>query len=311
MGRPEIRDYLARHSHQYTPEALRAQLIAAGYSPEDVAEAERDLGDARDPGRPTLRSFVGLYVAGLFALTVLLFWLAVDFSYIGSLGVVILGAVLLVVGLVEIWALRRSASVQMGAPAGILAVLMVPVVTVLVLSGLCVSTTGARFALPHQRMEQTVLLPGDGWDSLAAKRLSEQGTLAAIQVEDGLWLLLRGGGRLIVEFASTLPTDAVITGASVEISYRSSEPLAVPIGEPVPQLRVSAGSGDLRDPVVSESALAGSGGEEFHGYASFGLGEDVTTAQDIANLRVTIEGADPKAEFEIDTIGLFVSYHRR
>ena len=316
MGRPEIRDSLARHSGRYTPEALRAQLVAAGYSPEDVAEAERDLADGRAPGRPALRSLVGLYVAGLFALTVLLFWLVFDFSYIGGFGPVILGAVLLMVGLLEIWALRRSPSVQAGVTSGILAVLLVPVVTVLVLGGLCVSTTGARFALPHQRMAQTVLQPADGWDSLAGQRLSEQGTVAAIEVEDGQWLPLKSGGRLTVEFASTLPADAVIIGGSVEISYRSRGPQAVPTGqaptgEAPPQLRVSVGTGDLRDPVISESALDGYGGEEAHSYAGFGLGDQVTTTQDIVNLRVTIEAADGTTDFEIDTISLFVSYHGR
>ena len=161
-----------------------------------------------------------------------------------------------------------------------------------------------------------MLLPADGWDSLAGQRLSEQGTVAAIEVEDGQWLPLKRGGRLTVEFASTLPAGAVIIGGSVEISLRSVESLAVPTGqapagEAPLQLRVSVGTGDLRDPVVSASALSEFGGEEAHSYAAFALGDQVMATQDIVNLRVTIEAADGRTDFEIDAISLFVSYHGR
>jgi hypothetical protein len=47
--RPEIEAYLRDHGARYTTEALRRQLIQAGYDPAEIDEALRETEVARGP----------------------------------------------------------------------------------------------------------------------------------------------------------------------------------------------------------------------------------------------------------------------
>ena len=147
MGKPEIRDYILRYRDRYTIPTLRDQLIRAGYSPAEVDE----VGEAIAAGtpsdeRPPLRTLLSAYVVGLAVLTFALFAFGTDLATgVGAVALLILAAVLVVVALLSLWFVRANRTVVMGLTAGVLSGLLIPFVAVVIVAGLCVTTTQPTF----------------------------------------------------------------------------------------------------------------------------------------------------------------------
>lgn len=137
--RPEIEAYLREHGARYTTEALRRQLIHAGHDPDEIDAALRETEDGR---RPQLAGFhasrsrfwwsaFGLHLAALALVSAWVFTRGYTYAPIAA---IILGLMLLVglgiSGLVGRAVLPRS---------GFMAALLVPLVSVVGLSGLCLA----------------------------------------------------------------------------------------------------------------------------------------------------------------------------
>ena len=151
MGRPEIRDYIVRYRDRYTPEALRDQLIRAGYAPEEVDRVGEEIVARTTPSeRPPLRTILTAYAIGLFALTLLLFafgtdWLSPAGGGIGALLLTILSVALLVVLLIVLFIVRRLRVVALGVTSGIISGVLIPFIAVVIVAGLCIQTTHPAF----------------------------------------------------------------------------------------------------------------------------------------------------------------------
>ncbi len=140
--RPEIEAYLRQHGAQYTTEALRRQLITAGYDAAEIDAALRETEVGRGPQLAKTRasrsrywwSALGLHLAALVLVTI---WvLTRNYTY-GQIAAIILGLMLLVglgvSGLIGRAVLPRS---------GLMAALLAPLISVVGLSGICLATIG-------------------------------------------------------------------------------------------------------------------------------------------------------------------------
>jgi hypothetical protein len=150
--RAEIRKYLQDHADTYTRQAVRSELLKAGYDETDVdaaiAEWESE-GPARRAGPAGIGAqrsrfwllAIGLHVA---ALVVAAIWIANSASATYSAVVVIvLGVVLLIglgiSGLIGRWLIPRS---------GLVVALVVPLVSALLLAGTCMAISGPLVTPP-------------------------------------------------------------------------------------------------------------------------------------------------------------------
>jgi len=143
----ELLRYIRENRERYTPEAMRAQLIAAGHALEDVDAAFRLVDDEQSVGVTLdLRGrAIAIMVAGYVG-TWLVFALFSNPNYQSASGLnVILAAFLFVGGLVSLPFIRLSGSLKSAQPdrvAGALAVgLAIPLIILVGLAGLCIATT--------------------------------------------------------------------------------------------------------------------------------------------------------------------------
>ncbi|MDP9468326.1 MAG: hypothetical protein M3P32_06250 [Chloroflexota bacterium] len=140
--RPEIEAYLRDNGAQYTTEALRKQLIHAGYDPAEIDAALLETEVGRGPQLAETRasrsrywwSAVGLHLAALVLVSI---WvLTRNYTY-GSLVPIVLGVCLLIglgiSGLIGRAFLPRT---------GLAVALIVPVISALGLGGICLGMTG-------------------------------------------------------------------------------------------------------------------------------------------------------------------------
>jgi hypothetical protein len=140
--RPEIEAYLREHGGRYTTEALRRQLIHAGYDPNEIDVALRETEVARGPQLAETRtsrtrfwwSAVGLHLGALVLVTV---WLVTRRYTYAPIAAPILGLMLLVglgiSGLIGRRLLRSS---------GLAVALVIPLISVIGLSGWCLAAMG-------------------------------------------------------------------------------------------------------------------------------------------------------------------------
>ena len=145
--KPEIETYLREYGNQYTPEALRSQLIQAGHAPEEVDAALREwnaaqASTAQDPdlrGRFWLWAW-GLHIAAWALLAIWLFFLAGDdLRGLGGAGIVLtVLAFMLLIGLGISGLIGRF----MVNRTGLAVALIVPAVSALLLAGACFGLLG-------------------------------------------------------------------------------------------------------------------------------------------------------------------------
>jgi hypothetical protein len=151
MGKPEIRDYILRYRDRYTAEALRDQLIRAGYAPEEVDQVGEEIVAGATPSeRPPLRTILTAYAIGLFALTLVLFafgtdWLDPSSGGLGGLLLVFLFLALVVVLVIVLFVVRRLRVVALGVTSGIVTGLLIPFIAVVIVAGVCIQTAHPAF----------------------------------------------------------------------------------------------------------------------------------------------------------------------
>jgi hypothetical protein len=141
--KPEIEAYLREHGGRYTTEALRRQLIDAGYDANEVDAALRETEVARGPQLAETRTSrsrfwwtaIGLHLGALVLVTA---WLVSRGYTYAPIAAPILGLMLLaglgISGLIGRSLLRRS---------GVALALLVPLISVVGLSGLCLAVMGS------------------------------------------------------------------------------------------------------------------------------------------------------------------------
>lgn len=147
--RPEIDAYLRQHGDKYTTEALRRQLITAGYDAADIDAALRETEVGRGPqlakSRASRSRFwllaIGLHVAALALVTI---WVFIK-SYTYAPFAATLLALMLLVGLGISGLIGRSFVPRNGLAVA----LIVPVISAIGLSGICLATiSGSSIQVP-------------------------------------------------------------------------------------------------------------------------------------------------------------------
>jgi len=149
--KPEIKRYLDEHGATYTRDALRASLIEAGHDSAAVDaaltewEAER-TGTSADPEqrRTFGRWAMGLHVAALLAVFVIL----VALKGTTAIGLALLGCAVLGVAMVIGWAISSLIGRALLLRAGVIAALVVPAVSALILGGTCFALLSASIGTP-------------------------------------------------------------------------------------------------------------------------------------------------------------------
>jgi hypothetical protein len=136
---PEIKRYLDEHGATYTPEALRAGLVQAGYDAGEVDAAisawnaaganRRGAESRRTFGRWALLLHVGVLVAVFVALVAL--------KGTSQAGVALLGCAVLAVAMLIGWAISSLIGRALLSGTGVAIALIVPVISALVLGGAC------------------------------------------------------------------------------------------------------------------------------------------------------------------------------
>lgn len=140
--RPEIEAYLREHGATYNTEALRRQLIHAGYDPDEIDAALLETEEGRGPQLAETRASrsrfwrltIGLHLLALALVTTWVYTRGYSYAPIAA---IILGVMLLVglgiSGPIGRALLRRT---------GLTAALLVPVISAVGLSGLCLAAIG-------------------------------------------------------------------------------------------------------------------------------------------------------------------------
>jgi len=142
--KPEIEEYLRSNGAKYTTNALRAQLIHAGYEAGEVEAALQETEAARAPQFAETRALrsrfwwtaVALNVAGLVVATIWAFQ-GPSSTYAGAVPIVL--GFFLLIGLGISGLIGRSMLAR-----GLGIALLVPVIFTLILTGACM----AMFGLP-------------------------------------------------------------------------------------------------------------------------------------------------------------------
>jgi hypothetical protein len=141
--RREIEAYLREHGSRYTTEALRRQLIHAGYDPSEIDVALRETEVARGPQLAETRTSrsrfwwtaVGLHVGALVLVTV---WFVSRHYTYAPIAAPILGLMLLVgLGISGLIGRRMLRSSRLAVA------LVVPLISVVGLSGWCLAVMGS------------------------------------------------------------------------------------------------------------------------------------------------------------------------
>ncbi|HKG56883.1 MAG TPA: hypothetical protein VKA85_06530 [Candidatus Limnocylindrales bacterium] len=142
-----IADYYWRHRDSFTPAALRASVVRAGYSEAD-ADAARLLVDkhlaAESASAPTLararRTILVAYVVTYVAFAIV-FLLAPSSYGSGQIALMILTVVLGIALAISLAWARRSRWKTQGTSLGLGVVLSVPIVLLVLVAGSCAWTT--------------------------------------------------------------------------------------------------------------------------------------------------------------------------
>lgn len=147
--RPEIDAYLRQHGDKYTTEALRRQLITVGYDAAEIDAALRETEVGRGPQLAKTRASrsrfwllaISLHMAALALVTIWVFTRSYTYAPFAA---VILGLMLLV-GLGISGLIGRSFLPRNGLAVA----LIVPVISVIGLSGICLATiSGSSIQVP-------------------------------------------------------------------------------------------------------------------------------------------------------------------
>jgi hypothetical protein len=161
---PEIKRYLDGHGATYTRDALRASLVAAGHDPAAVDaalsqwEATRSGTGADTEKRMTFgRWAIGLHVAALVAVFILI----VGLKGTTAVGVALLGCVVLGVALVLGWLISSLIGRALLPGAGVIAALIVPAISALLLGGTCFALLNSAIGTPPRQgtVHLEILLP--------------------------------------------------------------------------------------------------------------------------------------------------------
>ena len=167
--RPEIEAYLRENGARYTTRALRQQLIHAGYDAAEVDAALRETEAARAPQYAQTRdsrsrfwwSVIGLHVAAFALVT---FWVySRNYTYAPIAAMIL--ALMLLVGLGISGLIGRA----LLSRSGLLAALLVPVISVVGMSGICLAAIGGsqisvppRSGVMHLQIDAPLSFQGSG-----------------------------------------------------------------------------------------------------------------------------------------------------
>lgn len=147
---PEIKRYLDEHGATYAPEALRRQLLEAGYDPAEVDTALQEWtahGAGAQPDRADRRAF-GWWAFGLHAgAPVALIALLVLLKGTSAIGMALLAAAVLAIPLLIGW-LISSLIGRTLLPRGLVVALVVPAISALALGGGCFAIMNASIQPP-------------------------------------------------------------------------------------------------------------------------------------------------------------------
>jgi len=140
--RPEIEAYLRENGARYTTKALRTQLIQAGHDAAEVDAALRETDAARSPQFAETRaarsrfwwSVVGLHLAAFALVTVWVY--SRNYTYAPIAAMIL--ALMLLVGLGISGLIGRA----LLSRRGLLAALLVPLISVVALGGVCLAAIG-------------------------------------------------------------------------------------------------------------------------------------------------------------------------
>lgn len=147
--RPEIDAYLRQHGDKYTTEALRRQLITAGYDAAEIDAALRETEVGRGPQLAKTRASrsrfwllaISLHLAALALVTTWVFIRSYTYAPIAAIFL----AVMLLVGLGISGLIGRAFLPR----SGLAVALIVPVISVIGLSGICLATiSGSSIQVP-------------------------------------------------------------------------------------------------------------------------------------------------------------------
>jgi hypothetical protein len=144
-GSATIDEYVETNFDRYTPEALAAAAIAAGYAEADVMRAI-EAATARRRRSPDVEH-VRRIVAGAYLVTYLVLaagLLSAPSTSVGSFGVVAVVILTLLLGLAFLMSLGWLAMDWVSSFIGLVSV---PLVLLVLVGGACVATTGAPFGL--------------------------------------------------------------------------------------------------------------------------------------------------------------------
>ncbi|HET7082709.1 MAG TPA: hypothetical protein VFJ00_03250 [Candidatus Limnocylindria bacterium] len=150
---PGIKQYLDENGATYTPEALRKQLLDAGYDPGEVDAALSgwNAGDANGPGAEARRTFarwaLWLHIAALLAVFVLL----IALKGTNAIGTALWGCAVLAVALVIGWAISSLIGRALLPIGGSLVALIVPAISAIALGGSCFALLSSAIGTPPRQ----------------------------------------------------------------------------------------------------------------------------------------------------------------
>lgn len=140
--------YFATSLERYTPEALRTSAAEGGYTAEEIGQA-LDLASARrerDAVVRPVRARARIIIIGAYLLTYVVFVIAFLGDGINQYSAEFLGPIVLAIVLVPALLLSLGWTKTRGGT--LLMMLVVPFVLLVVISGLCVASTGPTYFGP-------------------------------------------------------------------------------------------------------------------------------------------------------------------
>lgn len=215
--KPEIEEYLRSNGARYTSKALRQQLIYAGYDAAEVDAALQETESARAPQFAETRAsrarfwwlVIGLHLAVLVLVTIWVFTRSYTYAPFAA---VILGLMLLA-GLGISGLIGRILQPR----TGLVAALIVPLISALSLGGLCLATiSGTQIHVPPRPgvMELTIDPPLSFEASGPAECVIPEGGFSVYGQDLGTL-----DGRLVSAYLSSAGDPASQPSASA--SYRT------------------------------------------------------------------------------------------
>jgi hypothetical protein len=146
-----IDDYIRENRGTYTDDAIREQLLRAGYPHGAIVDAFRRSGQKAELSPAARRSwllFLG-YAVGLFVVVFLVFAYLSDMqerTY--GVGRVVFAVAMLIGLTLAVLLVRRSRAFALGLSSGVATAVLVPFVIVVIIAGLCVVSTNPVFFFP-------------------------------------------------------------------------------------------------------------------------------------------------------------------